>query len=238
MFNGDQNPQIKKGTTAMKKFMLNETSYHGAGAILAITDEIKARGFKKVFVATDPDLIKFGIAAKVTDLLDKEGIVIEGYETGEALIMICMAVADEPGTDDHTLCLGDACDLPTEAIELFCIPIPHVLQTAAIYNEEAVIRHFQDKHGACAVPPLGGVRVLSCGITVIGIAQRVHIYLCFAVSRAAVGETAEGIRVGIHDQASLVAVWGIVGINHIVFLGGKIPQITVLIAFGIGNSGI
>ena len=54
----------------MNKFMLNETSYHGVGAIAAITDEIGARGFKKVFVATDPDLIKFGVTAKVTDLLD------------------------------------------------------------------------------------------------------------------------------------------------------------------------
>ena len=58
----------------MNKFMLNETSYHGAGAINAIPDEIKNRGFKKVFVATDPDLIKFGVAAKVTDILDTAGI--------------------------------------------------------------------------------------------------------------------------------------------------------------------
>lgn len=58
----------------MNKFMLNETSYHGAGAISAIPTEIKARGFKNVFVATDPDLIKFGISKKVTDLLDAEGI--------------------------------------------------------------------------------------------------------------------------------------------------------------------
>ena len=58
----------------MNKFMLNETSYHGAGAISAIPAEIKARGFNKVFVATDPDLIKFGISKKVTDLLDAEGI--------------------------------------------------------------------------------------------------------------------------------------------------------------------
>ena len=63
----------------MKKFMLNETSYHGAGAIAAITDEIKNRGFHKAFVATDPDLIKFGIAAKVTDLLDKAGIPYAVY---------------------------------------------------------------------------------------------------------------------------------------------------------------
>ena len=58
----------------MNKFMLNETSYHGAGAINAIPTEIKARGFKKAFVASDPDLVKLGITAKVTDLLDKEGI--------------------------------------------------------------------------------------------------------------------------------------------------------------------
>ncbi|MBE6607838.1 MAG: lactaldehyde reductase [Ruminococcaceae bacterium] len=58
----------------MNKFMLNETSYHGAGAIKAIPDEIKNRGFKKIFVASDPDLIKFGITAKVTDLLDAAGI--------------------------------------------------------------------------------------------------------------------------------------------------------------------
>lgn len=58
----------------MKKFMLNETSYHGAGAINAIPEEINNRGFKKAFVASDPDLVKFGITAKVTTLLDKAGI--------------------------------------------------------------------------------------------------------------------------------------------------------------------
>ncbi len=54
----------------MNKFMLNETSYHGAGAISAVVTEIQNRGFKKAFVATDPDLIKFGVSKKVTDLLD------------------------------------------------------------------------------------------------------------------------------------------------------------------------
>ena len=63
----------------MNKFMLNETSYHGAGAISAITDEIRARGFKKAFVATDPDLIKFGVTAKVTDLLDAAAIPYEVF---------------------------------------------------------------------------------------------------------------------------------------------------------------
>ena len=63
----------------MNKFMLNETSYHGAGAITAIPDEIKNRGFKKVFVTSDPDLVKFGIVKKVTDLLDNAGIVYSLY---------------------------------------------------------------------------------------------------------------------------------------------------------------
>ena len=58
----------------MNKFMLNETSYHGAGAITAIPDEIKNRGFKKVFVTSDPDLVKFGIVKKVTDLLEEANI--------------------------------------------------------------------------------------------------------------------------------------------------------------------
>ena len=63
----------------MNKFMLNETSYHGAGAIKAIPAEIKARGFKKAFVASDPDLVKFGVTAKVTDILDAEEIAYSIY---------------------------------------------------------------------------------------------------------------------------------------------------------------
>jgi len=57
------------------RFVLNERSYHGAGAINDIVPEIKGRGFSKVFVASDPDLVKFGVTAKVTDLL--EGACIE-----------------------------------------------------------------------------------------------------------------------------------------------------------------
>ena len=63
----------------MNKFVLNETSYHGSGAITVVPEEIKNRGFNKAFVATDPDLIKFGVAAKVTDLLDKAGIPYTVY---------------------------------------------------------------------------------------------------------------------------------------------------------------
>jgi lactaldehyde reductase len=59
------------------RFVLNETSYHGAGAIQNIPEEIKNRGFKKVFLASDPDLIKFGVTKKVTDVLDAAGIAYE-----------------------------------------------------------------------------------------------------------------------------------------------------------------
>ncbi len=61
------------------RFILNETSYHGAGAVKELPTEFKNRGFKKAFVASDPDLVKFGVTAKVTDLLEKEGIPYELY---------------------------------------------------------------------------------------------------------------------------------------------------------------
>ncbi|MBO4327319.1 MAG: lactaldehyde reductase [Clostridia bacterium] len=55
------------------RIVLNPISYHGHGAIENIVPELVSRGKKKAFVATDPDLVKFGVAAKVTDLLDKAG---------------------------------------------------------------------------------------------------------------------------------------------------------------------
>lgn len=58
----------------MARFVLNETSYHGAGAIKEIVNEFHARGFKKALVANDPDLLKFGVTKKVTDLLDEANI--------------------------------------------------------------------------------------------------------------------------------------------------------------------
>ena len=61
------------------KIVLNEVSYHGKGAILSVTEEAKSRGFKKAFVCSDPDLIKFNVTKKVTDLLDKEGLSYEIY---------------------------------------------------------------------------------------------------------------------------------------------------------------
>ena len=61
------------------RIVLNEVSYHGKGAILSVTEEAKGRGFHKAFVCSDPDLIKFNVTKKVTDLLDKEGLPYEIY---------------------------------------------------------------------------------------------------------------------------------------------------------------
>ena len=61
------------------RFILNETSYHGKGAIANVVTEAKARGFKKAFVCSDPDLIRFGVTAKVTSLLDEASFPYEIY---------------------------------------------------------------------------------------------------------------------------------------------------------------
>ena len=58
----------------MARIVLNETSYHGAGCIREIPAEVKGRGIQKVFVCSDPDLVKFGVTKKVLDVLDAANI--------------------------------------------------------------------------------------------------------------------------------------------------------------------
>jgi len=64
---------------AVNRFVLNGISYHGSGAIKEIPGIVKAKGFKKAFVASDPDLVKFNVTSKVTDLLKENGIDFEIY---------------------------------------------------------------------------------------------------------------------------------------------------------------
>lgn len=61
------------------RFILNETSYHGKGAIAEIASEAKGRGFKKAFVCSDPDLIRFGVTKKVLDVLENATLGYEVY---------------------------------------------------------------------------------------------------------------------------------------------------------------
>lgn len=64
----------------VNRFVLNNISYHGAGAIKEIPGEIKRRGYRKALVCSDPDLVGFGVTAKVTDVLDAEGIAWSLYD--------------------------------------------------------------------------------------------------------------------------------------------------------------
>lgn len=66
------------------RFVLNETSYHGAGAIREIAAEAQGRGFQKALICTDPDLIKFGISQKVIGVLEKAGLAYEVYSNVKA----------------------------------------------------------------------------------------------------------------------------------------------------------
>lgn len=63
----------------MNRFVLNGISYHGAGAIRQIPEIIKSKGLKKAFIASDPDLVRFGVTGKITELLDAEGMAYEVY---------------------------------------------------------------------------------------------------------------------------------------------------------------
>ena len=66
------------------RIVLNETSYHGAGAIQEIAAEAKGRGFQKAFVCSDPDLVKFGVTGKVLKVLDDAGLAYEVYSNIKA----------------------------------------------------------------------------------------------------------------------------------------------------------
>lgn len=74
----------------VNRIVLNETSYHGAGAINSIPDEVNVRGFKKAFVCSDPDLIKFNVTKKVTDVLDKAGLAYEIYSNIKPILQLKM----------------------------------------------------------------------------------------------------------------------------------------------------
>lgn len=66
------------------RFILNETSYHGSGAVKEIPVEIKKRGFKKALIVTDSDLVKFGVVKKITDLLDADALPYDVFDQVKA----------------------------------------------------------------------------------------------------------------------------------------------------------
>ncbi len=67
-----------------KRFILNETSYHGKGAVQGITSEVRSRGFKKALIVTDADLVRFNVVKKVTDILDAAKMPYEIFDEVKA----------------------------------------------------------------------------------------------------------------------------------------------------------
>ncbi len=99
------------------RFVLNETSYHGKGAILEIANEIKARAFKKILVCCDPDLIKLGISKKVTDILDNAQIdydVFSDIKPNPTIENVCAGVkAFKEAQADCIVAIGGGSSMDT-----------------------------------------------------------------------------------------------------------------------------
>lgn len=99
------------------RIVLNETSYHGAGAIHHIVDEVKRRGFKKAFVCSDPDLMKFGVAGKVTTILDNANLAYEVYSNIKAnptIENVQTGVAAYQASDaDYIIAIGGGSSMDT-----------------------------------------------------------------------------------------------------------------------------
>ena len=101
----------------MPRFVLNETSYHGKGAIQNIVPELKNRGFKKAFVVTDPDLVKFGVTSKVTSLLDEANfpyVVFDDIQANPTIQNVIDGVASfKEANGDVIIAIGGGSSIDT-----------------------------------------------------------------------------------------------------------------------------
>ena len=93
-----------------KRFILNETSYHGAGAVTEIIGEITSRGFQKALIVTDEDLVKFGVVKRVTDLLDDAKMPYAIYDKVKANpsvdVVKCGVEAFKAAGADYLIAIG------------------------------------------------------------------------------------------------------------------------------------
>jgi len=139
------------------RFILNETSYHGAGAINDIVGEVKTRGFTKALVVSGPNLIKFGVTKKVTDVLDKAGLAyeifsdikpnptIENVQNGVAAFKACNA--------DYIIAIGGGSPMDTAKAVGIIINNP---QHADVRSLEGAVTDTKPSVPIIAVPTTAG----------------------------------------------------------------------------------
>ena len=129
-----------------QRFILNGTSYHGKGAIKEIATEAVARGFKKAFVCSDPDLIKFGVTKKVLDVLDENNLAYEVYSDIKAIGIII----NNPEFADVVSLEGVA---PTKKPAVPIIAVPTTAGTAAEVTINYVITDTSKNRKMVCVDP-------------------------------------------------------------------------------------
>ena len=166
----------------VSRIVLNTISYHGKGAIEKIPEELQARGYKKAFVCSDPDLLKFGVTQKVTDLLDKAGFpysvyseikpnpTIENVQHGVEAFKVsgadCIVTIGGGSSMDTAKAIGiiienpefaDVCSLegvaPTKKHAVFTIAVPTTAGTAAEVTINYVITDVEKNRKMVCVDP-------------------------------------------------------------------------------------
>ena len=146
------------------RFVLNETSYHGAGAITEIATEAIGRGFKKAFVCSDPDLIKFGVTKKVTDVLDNAGLAYEIYSNikpNPTIENVQSGVAAFKAAEaDYIIAIGGGSSMdtakgvaPTKNKSVPIFAVPTTAGTAAEITINYVITDVEKKRKFVCVDP-------------------------------------------------------------------------------------
>ena len=160
------------------------------------------------------------VALKVVhDVLQVELIAVSGKKCRYAGIMIPVGMGNEPGIDDHFLTIGNTGDLPAEVQKrLAGLFIIELLNVAAVVDEQTVVRHLHHDELTTVAALLSSLAWLIVHIpAVIGHGDAVHIQLGFAVAAGLrlIGERADGVGVGIHNDARLVVVRMVVGIARV-----------------------
>ena len=156
------------------------------------------------------------------------------YKTGKAPIMVCISVADGPGTDDHSLPLRDRRNFTAEVIHILHGPLAHLVVTATVLDIQAVVRHTDDVHCPRIVQILGVARVCEspsaflCG-------DRIHIDLHRQLSRAVIAEALYCMVLGVHNDPGLAVGRRKIGIDAVTAV--LIKELSVQIATALGRDG-